>query len=484
MDVGALPTIAEPTRDRPVLYDVDVVVAGAGLSGTFAAIAAAQQGAGTVLVERLAALGGNMGPAMICGGNLVEQVDITLPGGFCGIPREFIRRVEALRIGSLRRYPEESNIASFVAAEMMQQAGVEVLLSARASDPILDGGRVGGLFVECKGGRVAVQAKTTVDATGDAELALRAGAAIVPYTPPDEALHDYIRPDYMKPQHPTFYNDTLLLSVISNVDLAKYDEYAAQTAELSADDEAWGRETGAIPYFPSPMIPALHTAWDEGAFRPWVEIVPEVWLGSPHRFEDYRDGNVELYVPCLGAIDATDPVMLSRIEMALRTQAFRFVRFYRENVPGFENAYLLVSAPFLGMRGGPHIEGVHTLTPQEAFAGRKCDDVLFRNTHEMDHGGDPSGFDVPYGIALPSGVEGLLVCGRGAAYIRRGHDPSGMRHRACMMLLGQCIGTAAALAAMADIPPHELDVRQLQSRLLAEGIFLGENDRLVELGLR
>lgn len=189
-------------------------------------------------------------------------------------------------------------------------------------------------------------------------------------------------------------------------------------------------------------------------------------------------------IGCSGAVDAGDPKLHSRIEQFLRSQAFKTVSFYRKNALGFEKAYLLVCSPFVGWRGGPHIEGDHTLTPDEAFAGRKCDDVLYRNTHEQDHGGHPSGFDVPYGIVLPKGIDGLLVCGRGAAYLRRGHDPTGMRSRPSMMVFGQTVGTAAAVAALDDVSPRKVDIKKVQRKLLDDGIFLGDQACLRELDLR
>ena len=476
-------SVFEPARERPVLRDVDVAVAGSGLSATFAAIAAARVGARTLLIERFGSLGGNMGPAMICGGGLAREAEVTLPGGLAGIAREFIERVADLCIGSDSRYREQSSAASFVAAEMCREAEVELLLSAWASDPIMDGDTVRGLFVETSAGRMAVRARVTVDGTGDAGVAARAGARIIEYLEQDESLAPYIRPRYLDPAHPTYYNDTMLPGVMAGVDLARYQEYVAQPADLSDEDRAWAEAEGIVPCYPEVMVPALRQAWEGGGFLPWVEIAPGVMTSAARSFADYGGGNVGFYVSCLGAINCTDPDLVTAVEDTLRSQAFRLMRFYRAHVPGFENAYLTCLAPWIGMRGGPHIEGDHTLTPEEAFGGLRRDDVLFRNIHEGEHGGEPSGFDVPLAIALPRGIEGLLVCGRGAAYLRRGHDPSGMRARPAMMVFGQTVGTAASIAALDGVAPRAVDIRKVQRRLIADGIVLGEPERLRELGL-
>jgi len=115
-------------------------------------------------------------------------------------------------------------------------------------------------------------------------------------------------------------------------------------------------------------------------------------------------------------------------------------------VPGWEKAYLFFISPFLGARGGPWIEGGYTLTVEDMKEGRRFPDILYVNFHEAFHGGSPEGYDVPYRILLPKKVDGLLVTARGAAFIKRGQDPSSMRCKPAMMILGHATGTAAALA--------------------------------------
>jgi len=438
-----------------VLRDVDVVVAGSGLCGTFAAIASGRCGASTLLVERYGTLGGNIGPGMIVNGSLYGEAGTTLPGGLSGIPGEFMDRLDALRSRHDRHYPEESAIVCFLAWEMMQECGVEVLLSMHVSGPITDGGTVRGVFVETPSGRAAVTATVTVDGTGSASLASRAGSEMVPFLEAKEEYSDYIRPAYLKHEHPRHYNDTQLLCVVAGVDLARYARFEESGEELD------GR----------------------GSFACTLDVEPGVRIAVGRKPRDFGDGNVGLHITCSGAVNAGDLLQTSRLEGAIRAHAFRMVAHFREHIPGFERAYLLATPSFLGWRGGPHIVGERVLKLRESFEGRKCDDVLYRNVHEHNHGGEASGFDVPYGIVLPRGIDGLLVCGRGAAYLRRGHEPTGMRSRPSMMVLGQCVGTAAAVAALDGVLPKDLDIRKAQRRLVADGICLGDADRLRALGI-
>ena len=473
--------ITEPEKQRRVLYDVDVVVAGSGISGTFAAIAAGRCGAKTLLVDRFGSLGGNIGPGMIVNGSMFGEADTTLPGGLAGIAREFSERFAALQVGPMRRYPEGASIASFLAYEMIKEAGVDLLLSAYAADPIMEGHRARGLFVECKSGRVAIKARVTVDGTGDADIALRAGAPIVRYLEWDESYAGRIRGFGRRKRHPTFYNDTQLLCLIADVDLDRFNAFCEADTPLTEGTEEWGDLS--FTDYPPGLVPALREAWRDGDFRPRFELEPNVTLSAARTFRDYSSGIAGLLISCSGAIDAGDPQQISRLEAGLREQAFRTLAFYRKHAPGFEKAYSLTCSAFLGMRGGPHIEGEHTLTLDDAFDGLKCEDVLYRNIHEMNHGGEPSGFDVPYGMILPKGIDGLLVCGRGAAYWRRGHEPTGMRARPSMMVFGQTVGTAAAIAALDNVTPKNVDILKIQNRLVADGIYLGDDDRLKELGI-
>jgi hypothetical protein len=183
-----------------------------------------------------------------------------------------------------------------------------------------------------------------------------------------------------------------------------------------------------------------------------------------------------------GEYDKGDWRHISLLESEGRRLMHEFVAFLRERVPGFAGAYLICEAPFLGSRGGAHIESGHVLTVEESIAGARFDDVIFVNIHEAVHGGAKEGYDVPYRMLLPKGLDGLLVTGRGAGYIRRGHDPSGIRARPSMMILGQATGVAAALAAKGT-SPRKLDMRLLQRTLVQQGLCLGDKGRLEELGL-
>jgi hypothetical protein len=157
------------------------------------------------------------------------------------------------------------------------------------------------------------------------------------------------------------------------------------------------------------------------------------------------------------------------------------VQFFKKHVPGFENAYLYLVSPYLGGRGGPCIEGEYTLTIEDLKEGRRFNDVLY--IYFLDtwaHKVSPEGCDVPYRMFLPKKIDGLLVTGRGASYIRRGHDPQ-IRARVNLLAWGHIAGLAAALAIKNKVTPRNINVKELQKKMLKEGYYLGDEKRLEEL---
>ena len=234
------------------------------------------------------------------------------------------------------------------------------------------------------------------------------------------------------------------------------------------------------------MIPLLRQAWESGEYYFLKTVEPHVHINTPNLWKGpYESGLVGSRINMGGAIRRDDMKQHARLETAIRMHVFETARFFRRYVPGFDRAYLLIVAPYFGSRGGPHIDGEYTITPEDAFNGAKFDDVLYRNTHaaQPHYGGEASGFDTPYRSLLPRGMDGLLATGRASAYIRRGHDPGATRARPALMQLGEAAGAAAALAVEDGVAPRHLDVRRLQRHLLQQGFHLGEPDRLAQLGL-
>ena len=460
--------VREPARDTPVEYDVDVVVCGGGIGGTMAAITAGQYGARTLVIDRFGRLGGNMGPGMFAGGTVHfayrNKAALVNRVGLGGVAAEFLARVivtrpgaevtsrdfrtewektdpdpakiaelmsatAETRVGGAGQLPGfygiDSHVVSHVAFEMLEEADVEMLLSAYVTAPIVESSQVKGVFVETKSGRIAVQAKITIDATGDADVAFRAGAPTRKNPAPSPGM----------------------AFAIGGIDPPGRLE---TTAELSA----W-RENER----------------PEGMSRNVGKRTINVCLKEPRGGGDLVFGRTG----CKAKVDLNDARDISLMEREHRRLIFEYAAHLRSAAPGFENSYLLIVTPFFGGRGGRCIDPVYHLTAEDLSSKRHFPDVIHRYDNERSGGYA----ELPYRMLLPKKIDGLMAAGRSAFY----YGPN-FRQRYHVLLHGRAVGLAAALSIRDGVEPRDLDVRTLQEALIGEGCPLADKKRLKELGLK
>ena len=155
--------------------DVDVLVAGGGPAGLGAAIAASRLGVKTLLVERMAFLGG---VAAIGLGMTINQMRPD------GKPRS---KVHEHLIERLRRFGSEAyrfedhalvtntEYLKLAAFQALEDVECNYLLHSFISDAIVDGDIVKGVIVNTKSGPLRINAKRVVDATGDGDVCFFAG---------------------------------------------------------------------------------------------------------------------------------------------------------------------------------------------------------------------------------------------------------------------------------------------------------------------
>ena len=456
-------TVREPGRDVPILYDADVAIAGAGTAGVFTAIAAARMGADTVLVDRFGSPGGNLGPGMVAGGSyrpmvggLKNPIPRGIRGGPFGIPKEFLERYAAAGGGAIppyknNLYMRDAGAATQVLFEMLDEAGVHMVLSAYAADPLYDEDGFHGLFVENKSGRQAIRAKVTVDDTGEADLVRRAGLPVIQPRP------EYHELDKHAP------NGMGLWAVFGGIDCERYEREQAEPVDIEIRDIG---ELGRI------------------STKPGLNIQ----FSGQSKYFDRETGIAGMRVQALRPVGSYDPgngSHISEMEKRLRMYVCDVAQYFRKNVPGFEKAYVLTVSPFLGTRGGPCIEGEYTLTAEDCRTSRRFDDVIYiygegqAQTYVKERTGGQAWVDVPFRVMIPRGENGILAVGRSASCI----PDTLLRQRLSVMHMGQAGGIAAAMAARQNRSPRDLDIRELQGSLLDAGFYLGNRSRLKELSL-
>jgi hypothetical protein len=181
-------------------------------------------------------------------------------------------------------------------------------------------------------------------------------------------------------------------------------------------------------------------------------------------------------------IDPLDPDDLTRAEIEARLQVMQLFRFFRERVPGFENARIAATGAQVGIRESRRIVGRYTLTAEDILQGRHFDDAIARSAYPIDiHNPTGSGttthrlapgssYEIPYRCLIPINREQLLVAGR---CISTTHEAlASTRLTPTVMTLGQAAGTAAALANERNVNVSAVEGEELRRILIDDGVDL------------
>lgn len=476
--------IYEPGRELQVIEDADVVVIGGGPGGIPAAVAAARQGARTILVERYGVLGGLattclMGPFF--GFAPVEkttsEVDYSPEHNLRaekpilgGIPVELVRRLQ--KIGGTLNDDEidwyairfDPELFKFVCDDIVSEANVHLILHAFAVGCVVEDRKIKAVIIESKSGRQAITGKIFIDATGDGDLAVFSGCS---YTKGREA-------------------DGLTQSMGSRFRIGNVVERSQNEIE---EDEKIVLE-GII----NKEIHARSVGFinEKGSTIRKGEVSPDTTR---------RPG------------DGTDVRDMTRCEMQIRKDTYQIFRFLKEKVPGFENSHL-IDIPFhVGVRETRQIEGIYRLTTEDVLHVKKYPDTtIARGCWWVDihcplgrlSVGNPYGslcskrcnmdppcimkkeysdhllavpflppgeyYDIPYGCLVARDVDNLLLSGR---CISASHEAmASARVIGTCFAIGEAAGYAAMLSLKENILPRDLDVKKLQEHLADNGVPL------------
>ena len=424
-------TIREPAREIPVVDAVEVLVLGGGPAGIAAATAAARAGARTMLVERYGYLGGlATGGLVLYMDGLFDKTGERCIGGIHWESLERLRDLGGLAAQTPTRLHVDSELYKVVADNLCVESGVQLRLHCWAVDTLVEDGRVTGVVTESKSGRQALLADVCVDATGDGDVAARAGAGY----------------------------DVATMRIGLNLKIGGVDREAYQAFAGEYPDRIRSLRQELIDLGGYPLGAGLTPYSDEGVY--WVNVLGLAGRETPEEARTFA-----------GELSAVVVEDLTYAEVELRRRLVQSVTYYRETMPGYENVRLLAFAPQLGVRDSRRVKGVHTLTIADMEAGRRYDDAIGMTGRTFDVGQEsPHHLQVPYRALVPEAIDGLLVSGRCISVDDGLIGP--IRIIPPCMMTGQAAGTAAAMAALSGVEPRAVDVTALRRQLRVDGVIL------------
>jgi hypothetical protein len=468
--------VIEPEKKIDVIEEVDVLVVGGGPGGMPAAIAAARKGLNVLIVENYGFFGGLattglMGPIFGYAPSGYPENKIILGG----IPVELVRNLQKnngapdnneINWKKVRFDPE---IYKHVCDFMVQGSGVKTLFHSFATNVIMDNDRIDAVIIECKSGRKAVRAKIVIDATGDGDIAYFAGEA---YTKGRKA------DGLTQPMGTKF--------IVGGV--------SEEAHDLSTDS----REK-------------LKRAISNHEINCYQLMQGEISDQGVTIRNDERTPTITRFKG-----DGTNVYDLTAAEFKLRKDTRGIVKYYRENIPGFENAFLRNTPPHVGVRETRQIVG-HDILKREDVAdyrkqpektiARGCwffdihcprglwspiveengmcsmrckvEPECYMKTKFRDQMLDtPQGrmegfYDIPYGTIVPRKTKNLIVSGR---CISADHYAmSSARVIATCLAIGEAAGLAAYVSLTSNCDPASIEIEKLQDLLRENGVPLDSN---------
>ena len=446
---------AEPAQEIDIIHETDVLVVGSGPGGLAAALSASRAGVKTTLVERFGCFGGNITTVGVEGFAWYRHEQTVEANG---IGREFEERAKdmgaAVPESQSLSYELDSEGFKLVADKLVQEAGIHPMLHRMFVKPIMQGNEIVGIITESKAGREALLARIVIDATGDADVAYRAGAPTT--KPPKEALQA-----------------ASVMFHCAGLDKAKFMEDVKANPQTYADWSTgeWSVETdGKEDKMFSPFLKRpFEQARINGLIPADLSTISGTW-GAVHDTGEMTYMNLVHLAGC----DGTDPDDLTHFEIEGRKQAMLAIEALRKYAPGCEAIRLRNFGMTIGIRDTRKIDAHYNMQENDVRHQARFDDSIGIYPEFIDGYGililPTTGryMHIPYRSLIPKLVKGLLVVGRATGGDKVAHAAT--RNMACCAVSGQGAGVAAAVALKYSRDLEEINISFVQNELLRQGV--------------
>ena len=428
----------------PVVAEADVVVCGAGPGGMGAAYLAGKSGLSVAVIEKAGRPGGMAAIAEVMPfmSSALDNEPIDAP-----VYARWVKAIYSYQSDSVKKridashgteYPRRTftaAVASLAAEDLFLEAGAKMLYHHTLIDCIKDGNRIEAVVVHSKSGFGLVKGKMFVDCTGDGDLAARAGA---PFERGDAEGFCQPMTTCFKLANLNFPYDSIRTPEFARFYQQKHKE-AQERGELSC--------------------------------------VRENLLTFPTMYKD----TVHFNTTRICGHDATNGLELSEAEIIGRKQVREYLKWMRNELPGFEDAEL-INMGDIGIRESRRVIGQYYLTADELINCCKFPDAVVRGNYQVDvHNPRGTGtmlkvippgefYEIPYGCIVPQKIENLTIGGRSISADIAAH--SSLRIMPTVCSIGQAAGIAAAMAVKNNTLPVKLDGRLVREELKKSGANL------------
>jgi FAD dependent oxidoreductase len=411
-------SVTEPQREIPVFAETDVLVIGGGPSGTTAAIASARTGADTWLIERYNHLGGLWTGGIVLPLYSTHGIDkskkqIQVMNGLGNEIWQNLRKIG----GSIYEVDPviDPEAGKYVMERMVVESGVKILYHTLATNVLMDGNTIKGVFIENKSGRSVILAKVVVDCSGDGDIFHMAGDSYINIKGNIGLVHRLGNIDKINTNKPGY---------------EKFDRLISKEGKISI-----GRETP----------------------------VPGVNWNNMYGIDDQ---------------DGIDALNLSKLQTEFRQKIWDNYQAIKKT-PGYEDVFLLDTASQLGVRVSRVLEAEYKLTLEDTMTFRQFNDVIGISgawTTILYKGKRVSKkerplWQIPYRSLVPKKTDNLLVAGRCFCYDKDLLEDA--RIIATCLITGQGAGVAAGVSVKSKERPRDINLENLKKELITQNVYLG-----------
>lgn len=453
-------TVIEPSRETPIINDVDIVVVGGGCTGAFAAVRAARLGARVALIEASNAFGGAATNGFVCVWHTLHDTTHNKQI-ISGLTEETIERLKRMPHAIKVTLPKEEEKHIFRKStyanyhlnteelkieldKLVLEAGVIPYLHTVYTAPYLVDGALCGVIVENRSGRGVILAKQFIDASADGYLGVDMGI--------ESYRHEFLQP------------------ATTGARVFGWDKLSNPQTLLEANRTRIGCRPG----------------WDEN-----LADVPVIqnWFKSQVM------------------ADCSDADALTKAEMTGRLQIRKIMEFLREIDPAADELTLLALSSTIGIRETRQLHLSYQLTVDDVCNGRSFDDAIGYCAYPVDlhhpqkkteyrfldgteeiprldgenlirRWRDDIGvtyWQFPYRSMLPKNVPNLLICGRAIDA-----DKGGFAAARVMISLnqtGEAAGVAAYEALTSGKAVQNIDFASMRRRMKEGGSIVLDGER-------